>query len=54
MGIPFIEREKIITISLNHKTNTYIVRITTHRLQRLKDFIDYTYTALRINKIRAL
>jgi predicted transcriptional regulator len=48
------KRGESITISLNHKTNTYTVRITTHRLQRLKDFIDYTYTVLRIDKIRAL
>jgi predicted transcriptional regulator len=48
------KRGESITISLNHKTNTYTVRITTHRLQRLKDFIDYTYTVLRIDKVRAL
>jgi len=48
------KRGESITISLNHKTGTYTVRITTHRLQRLKDFIDYAYTVLRIDKIRAL
>ncbi len=48
------KRGETITISLNHKTNTYTVRITTHRLQRLKDFIDYAYTVLRVDKIRAL
>ncbi|MCC6043620.1 MAG: winged helix-turn-helix domain-containing protein [Desulfurococcaceae archaeon] len=48
------KRGESITISLNHKTNTYTVRITTHKLQRLKDFIDYTYTVLRADKIRAL
>jgi predicted transcriptional regulator len=48
------KRGETITISLNHKTNTYTVRITTHRLQRLKDFIDYAYTVLRIDKIRTL
>ncbi len=48
------KRGETITISLNHKTGTYTVRITTHRLQRLKDFIDYAYTVLRVDKIRAL
>jgi len=48
------KRGETITISLNHKTNTYTVRITTHKLQRLKDFIDYAYTVLRADKIRAL
>jgi len=48
------KRGETITISLNHKTGTYTVRITTHRLQRLKDFIDYAYTVLRIDKIRTL
>jgi predicted transcriptional regulator len=48
------KRGESITISLNHKTNTYTVRITTHRLQRLKDFIDYASIVLRIDKIRAL
>jgi predicted transcriptional regulator len=48
------KRGETITISLNHKTNTYTVRITTHRLQRLKDFIDYASTVLRIDKIRTL
>jgi transposase-like protein len=47
-------RGETLTISLNHKTNTYTVRITTHKLQRLKDFIDYAYTVLRVDKIRAL
>jgi DNA-binding Lrp family transcriptional regulator len=46
------KRGESITISLNHKTGTYTVRITTHKLQRLKDFIDYT--VLRANRIRAL
>jgi predicted transcriptional regulator len=48
------KRGESITISLNHKTNTYTVRITTHRLQRLKDFIDYASIVLRIDKIRTL
>jgi len=48
------KRGETLTISLNHKTNTYTVRITTHKLQRLKDFIDYAYTVLRIDKIRTL
>ena len=48
------KRGESITISLNHKTNTYTVRITTHRLSRLKQFLDYTYTVLRADKIRAL
>jgi transposase len=48
------KRGETITISLNHKTSTYTVRITTHRLQRLKDFIDYASIVLRIDKIRAL
>jgi transcription initiation factor IIE alpha subunit len=48
------KRGETITISLNHKTNTYTVRITTHRLQRLKDFIDYAHIVLRIDKIRTL
>jgi predicted transcriptional regulator len=53
----WIHREKrgeTITISLNHKTNTYTIRITTHRLQRLKLFLDYAYTVLRADKFRAL
>jgi transposase len=48
------KRGETITISLNHKTQAYTVRITTHRLQRLKDFIDYASTVLRIDKIRTL
>jgi predicted transcriptional regulator len=48
------KRGESITISLNHKANTYTVRITTHRLQRLKLFLDYAYTVLRIDKIRTL
>ena len=48
------KRGESITISLNHKTNTYTVRITTHRLQRLKNFINYTNTTLRADKLRAL
>ena len=48
------KRGETITISLNHKTGTYTVRITTHRLSRLKQFLDYTYTVLRADKIRAL
>jgi len=48
------KRGETLTISLNHKTNTYTVRITTHRLQRLKDFIDYAHIVLRADKIRAL
>jgi transposase-like protein len=48
------KRGESITISLNHKTNTYTVRITTHRLQRLKNFIGYANTTLRADKLRAL
>jgi transcription initiation factor IIE alpha subunit len=48
------KRGETLTISLNHKTNTYTVRITTHKLQRLKDFIDYAHIVLRADKIRAL
>jgi DNA-binding Lrp family transcriptional regulator len=48
------KRGESITISLNHKTNKYTVRITTHKLQRLKDFLDYAYTVLRIDKVRTL
>jgi len=48
------KRGESITISLNHKTNTYTVRITTHKLQRLKDFLDYAYIVLRVNKVRTL
>ena len=48
------KRGETITISLNHKTGTYTVRITTHRLSRLKQFLDYAYTVLRADKIRAL
>jgi predicted transcriptional regulator len=48
------KRGESITISLNHKTNTYTIRITTHRLQRLKLFLDYAYTVLKIDKIRTL
>jgi len=48
------KRGETITISLNHKTNTYTIRITTHRLQRLKLFLDYAYTVLRADKFRAL
>jgi predicted transcriptional regulator len=48
------KRGETITISYNHKTNTYTVRITTHRLQRLKLFLDYAYTVLRADKLRAL
>jgi len=48
------KRGETITISLNHKTGTYTVRITTHKTRRLADFIDYAYTVLGVHKIRAL
>jgi predicted transcriptional regulator len=48
------KRGETITISLNHKTGIYTIRITTHKLQRLKDFLDYAYTVLRADKIRTL
>jgi DNA-binding Lrp family transcriptional regulator len=48
------KRGESITISLNHKTGIYTVRITTHRLQRLQDFLDYAYTVLGVDKIRTL
>ena len=48
------KRGETITISLNHETNTYTVRITTHKLQRLKDFLDYAHTVLRVEKARTI
>jgi predicted transcriptional regulator len=48
------KRGESITISLNHKTSTYTVRITTHKLQRLKDFLDYAYTVLGVYRVKAL
>jgi predicted transcriptional regulator len=48
------KKGETIAISLNHETNTYTVRIITHKLQRLKDFIDYAQRVLRAEKIKAL
>ena len=48
------KKGETIIISLNHETNTYTVRIITHKLQRLKDFIDYAQRVLRAEKIKAL
>jgi len=48
------KRGETITISLSHKTNTYTVRITTHKLQRLKLFLDFTYTVLRVERARTI
>jgi hypothetical protein len=48
------KRGESITISLSHKTNTYTVRITTHKLQRLKRFLNYAYTVLNVEKARAI
>jgi DNA-binding Lrp family transcriptional regulator len=48
------KRGESITISLNHKTNTYTVRITTHKLQRLRDFLDYAFTVLGVYRVKAL
>jgi predicted transcriptional regulator len=47
------KRGESITISLNHKTNTYTVRITTHKTKRLKDFLDYAFT-LGVHRVKAL
>jgi len=48
------KRGETITISLSHKTNTYTVRITTHKLQRLKLFLNYAYTVLKVNRARTI
>ena len=48
------KRGETITISLSHKTNTYTVRITTHKLQRLKLFLDFTHSVLRVERVRTI
>jgi predicted transcriptional regulator len=48
------KRGESITISLNHKTNTYTIRITTHKTKRLRDFLDYAFTVLRVYRVKAL
>jgi predicted transcriptional regulator len=47
------KRGESITISLNHKTGTYTVRITTHKTKRLQLFQQYIY-GIGVEKLRAL
>jgi transcription initiation factor IIE alpha subunit len=47
------KRGESITISLNHKTNTYTVRITTHKTKRLRLFQQYIYS-IGVEKLKTL
>ena len=48
------KRGETLTISFNHKTKTYFVRLDTHKTWRADTLLDYAHHVLRISTIKTL